>query len=293
MPVLRLLLLMVLTSGLGLSGCAANRPTLIGDWPPAVSAPATGERVSSYGRGVPPKPAAAARWYRAEAERGVPEAQFNLGVFYSRGEGVARDSVEAVRWLRSAEGMGVHQAAAQLGALYAAGDVLDASPNEAERWLSAATSAGAPGAERALGDLYASLEVQPPGPRPVPTTVPMPLPAPPAILSPEDQLALGDRYRDGDGVSRDLLYAARLYTRAAEAGLPAAQLRLGSAYREGRGVPRDYMLAYKWLSLAAAAGQPEALDELELTEARLPSERVLEAQAMAREWYGRNLATQP
>lgn len=291
MTSLRLFLPILLGATLGLEGCATSRPALIGEWPPAVSA-APGERVSSYGQGVPARPAAAARWYRAEAERGVPEAQFNLGVLYSRGEGVDRDPAEAVRWLRRSEALGIWQAAAQLGALYAAGDVPDATQAEAERWLLAAVTAGNPHAETALGSLYASLDVRPPAPAPARSSQLLSS-ASPVVQTPEEQLALAERYRSGDGVSRNLLYAARLYGQAAESGLAAAQARLGASYREGVGVPRDYLLAYKWLSLATAAGEPDALEELEQLEARLSSERVLEAQALAREWYGRNVPMQP
>jgi TPR repeat protein len=41
---------------------------------------------------------------RAEAERGDPGAQFELGVAYAKGEGVTKDSAEAAKWfLKSAE----------------------------------------------------------------------------------------------------------------------------------------------------------------------------------------------
>jgi len=276
---------LVAIAGLG-TGCATDRATLLGH---TSQADAGGERLPHYGEGVPKRPAAAARWFRGEAERGVPEAQFNLGVMYSRGEGVERDPTEAVRWLRSAESRGIRQAPAQLGALYAVGEAADATPAEAERWLLAAAHAGSPGARTALGERYASLDPSPPKSAPARETQPPPLPTPAVEETPEELLAAGDRHRNADGVPRDLPYSAVLYTRAAEAGLPEAQARLGDAYREGIGVPRDYVLAYKWLSLAAAAGADGARASLDKTEERLTTERILEAQAMAREWYDRHL----
>ena len=36
--------------------------------------------------------------WRARAEQGDADAQFNLGVWYANGRGVPRDDTEAVRW---------------------------------------------------------------------------------------------------------------------------------------------------------------------------------------------------
>jgi TPR repeat protein len=44
----------------------------------------------------------AVRWYRASAEQGYAEAQFNLGEMYEEGRGVARDIAEALEWYKKA-----------------------------------------------------------------------------------------------------------------------------------------------------------------------------------------------
>ncbi len=44
----------------------------------------------------------AARWYRKSADQGNAEAQFALGQMYSRGWGVPRDDADAIRWLQMA-----------------------------------------------------------------------------------------------------------------------------------------------------------------------------------------------
>ena len=51
------------------------------------------------GWGVAPNPGEAARWYQQAAHQGVAEAQYNLGVLYTRGEGVPQDLVHAYLWL--------------------------------------------------------------------------------------------------------------------------------------------------------------------------------------------------
>ena len=48
----------------------------------------------------------AARWYRAAAEQGNPNAENNLGVLYESGRGVPRDKREALRWFRAAAAKG-------------------------------------------------------------------------------------------------------------------------------------------------------------------------------------------
>ena len=44
----------------------------------------------------------AAKWYRKAADQGVPEAQYNLAVAYSRGRGVRRDYSKAYFWVNIA-----------------------------------------------------------------------------------------------------------------------------------------------------------------------------------------------
>ena len=53
----------------------------------------------SKGWGVPQDDTAAAQWYRQAATQGLAEAQFNLGWMSIRGVGVPQDLVEAYRWL--------------------------------------------------------------------------------------------------------------------------------------------------------------------------------------------------
>ena len=47
-----------------------------------------------------------AEWYRLAANRGYPTAQFDLGVFYSKGEGVPQDDLLAYMWFDLAAAQG-------------------------------------------------------------------------------------------------------------------------------------------------------------------------------------------
>jgi len=63
------------------------------------------------GDGVAKSDERAVRLYRKAAEKGVAEAQFNLGFMYLLGEGVQKDPAEARRWLELSAGQGYDQAA--------------------------------------------------------------------------------------------------------------------------------------------------------------------------------------
>src|SRR5271157_6236517 len=56
----------------------------------------------AQGRGVRRDLTEAAKWYRKSAEQGNAEAQFALGQLYSRGWGVPRDEADALRWFQMA-----------------------------------------------------------------------------------------------------------------------------------------------------------------------------------------------
>ena len=66
--------------------------------------------------------------------------------------------------------------------------------------------------------------------------------------------ALGMMYQSGKGVGRDVGAAARLYKKAAIAGLPAAQNNLAVMYEGGEGVPQDLVKAVDLYRRAAAQG---------------------------------------
>jgi TPR repeat protein len=70
------------------------------------------------------------------------------------------------------------------------------------------------------------------------------------------EIRLGDLYRDGRGVARDMAQATAWYRKAADAGDAGAQGTLGLLYSVGMGVQQDYVEAYYWLSLASAVAGP-------------------------------------
>jgi uncharacterized protein len=61
-------------------------------------------------------------WYRKSAEQGNSNAQYNLGVMYENGRGCAVDFAQANQWYRKASVQGDALAIGNLGMLYVRGD---------------------------------------------------------------------------------------------------------------------------------------------------------------------------
>jgi uncharacterized protein len=79
--------------------------------------------------------ARAAEWYRRAAERGHPDAQYNLGFMYLLGEGVQVDPGEGLLWLRRSAEQGDEQSLRLLADLYRKGNYgVAANETEAQLW---------------------------------------------------------------------------------------------------------------------------------------------------------------
>ncbi|MDO8881800.1 caspase family protein [Pseudotabrizicola sp.] len=76
---------------------------------------------------------------------------------------------------------------------------------------------------------------------------------------------LGNHYRRGEIVKRDLVKALELFTYAAERGHPEDAYNVGILYRDGEGgVPQDFSRAHEWFEKAAQQDYPSAFDKLGL-----------------------------
>ena len=94
------------------------------------------------------------RWFRIAAERGLAEAQYNLGVMHADGRGVERNLAEAARWYRLAAEQGVAQAQYNLGTLYGLGLGVPMDEARGAQWLHKAADQNMPEAQYNLGVLY-------------------------------------------------------------------------------------------------------------------------------------------
>ena len=151
--------------------------------------------------------------YKAGAEQGDAEAQFNLGYCYDDGRGVEKDYAQAAKWYRKAAEQNFAPAQFNLGYCYANGQGVGKNKVEAVKWY-----------RKAAEQNYT-----------------------PA------QSNLGWCYDNGCGVAKDYAEAVKWYRQAAEQGHAEAQLNLGCCYANGQGVARDKVEAYVWFSMAAKA----------------------------------------
>ena len=81
------------------------------------------------------------------AEKGIAEAQLNLGFMYTNGHGVPSDYTAAVKWYRLAAEQGLAQAQNALGVMYDRGDGLPQDYAEATGWYRLAAEQGHAGAQ--------------------------------------------------------------------------------------------------------------------------------------------------
>lgn len=101
--------------------------------------------------------------------------------------------------------------------------------------------------------------------------------------NPFAQWLLGDMYKDGEGLPKDMKMALNWWTKAAAKGLPAAQLSLGDSYAAGQGVPENWSEAVKWWRKAADQDVPRAQTGLGLALYR--GHGVQEDKAEAAKWF--------
>jgi len=92
------------------------------------------------GQGVPQNYAEAVTWYRKAAEQGNAKGQYSLGRMYIKSQGVPQDYAEAVTWLRKAAEQGNAKGQYSLGMMYYRGRGVPKDYVLAHMWLNLSTS---------------------------------------------------------------------------------------------------------------------------------------------------------
>ena len=93
-------------------------------------------------------------WFRKAAEKGIAEAQFELGVCYHYGEGVAQDFVKATYWYRKAAKQGYSNAQYNLGNRYYKGEGVKQNYSKAVHWWLKSAKQGYSYAQLKVGLFY-------------------------------------------------------------------------------------------------------------------------------------------
>ncbi len=77
----------------------------------------------------------AVKWYRKAADQGHTSAQYNLGFMYDGGKGVVQDYKEAIKWYRTAAEQGHAKAQFKLGVMYGYGRGVIQDYLQAHTWF--------------------------------------------------------------------------------------------------------------------------------------------------------------
>jgi TPR repeat protein len=187
----------------------------------------------------------AASWYRKSAEQGNAEAQFALGQMCSRGWGVPRDQADAIRWLQMANSVESDGPPTDWANVEGYGVPQD--PQQAVYWYRLAADKGHAEAQFNLGGLYAG----------------------------------------GKGVKRDEEQAARWVSASATQGYAPALTNLGERFAAGNGVEKDDKRAYFWLTLATLHGDKRAEKLRSAEAAKLSPADVADREHAAQNWKPR------
>ena len=160
----------------------------------------------------------AAFWYRKAANKGYANAQYNLGVLYSKGRGVEKNYKQAAAWYLKAANQGYTNAQFNLGVIYSKGQGVEQSNQQSAAWYHKAAE---------NGDVYS-------------------------------QYNLGDMYFIGQGVEQSYQKSAAWYRKAAEQGDAYSQYKLGLMYEFNWGVKRNKKTAEEWYKKSCISGYSKA-----------------------------------
>jgi TPR repeat protein len=221
------------------------------------------------------------REWKASADAGQAEAQFDLGVLYAQGSGVRRDLTEAARWYRKAADQGNAEAEFALGQMYSRGWGVPRDESDALRWFQMASDpdSNGPPTDWALIDGF-GME---PDQKQAAYWYQMAADKGHA----EAQYNLARLYATGKGVAHNEEQALHWVRAAASQGYAPAQAAFGTRYANGLGIDQDHRLAYLWLTLAFLHGDKSVVKLRNAEAAKLTPAVVASTEQAAQNWKPR------
>lgn len=88
------------------------------------------------------------------ANKGYPEAQYNLGIMYEQGEGVPKDYHAALHWYHQASSRGYGDASFQIGRMYVWGRGVSRDAVKADKWYMKAANQGSVEGQLTTAGIY-------------------------------------------------------------------------------------------------------------------------------------------
>jgi hypothetical protein len=225
--------------------------------------------------------------FKAGAEAGQAEAEFDLGVMYAQGLGVLRDLNTAANWYRKAADLGNAEAQFALGQMYAHGWGVPSGTADAIRWFEMANSVDSDGPPTDW------LSIEGYGMDKDPAQAALWYQKAANSGHPEAQYFLALQYASGKGVKRDEEQAERWISSAASQGYAPAMSELGKRFTNGNGIAKDDKRAYFWLTLAFLHGD-KSEEKLRAAEAaKLQPADVSAQEHAAQNWKPRMASAKP
>ena len=89
-------------------------------------------------------------------------------------------------------------------------------------------------------------------------------------------------YGAGQGIAQDYKEAVKWYRLAAEQGDALGQVDLGLMYYYGKGVSQDYSRAHMWFNVCAVNGSDLCQKKRDLIAKKMTTQKIAEAQKMAK-----------
>lgn len=199
----------------------------------------------------------AVSWYRKAADQGFAPAQHLLGKCYDYGIGVQKDIAQAVSWYRKAADQGEAEGQAFLGRCYENGVGVPQNTSTAIKWYEKSADQGCSYGQQQLGAYY-YFE----GHNMTQAFILLNKAAEQGESS--AQALLGQCYRDGDGVDKNLDKAVKWYQESADQGNGLGLYGLAGCYDEGAGVGQDKVKALDLYQKAAEEGLEKAFNSIGL-----------------------------
>lgn len=192
------------------------------------------------------------------ANRGNPDAQFELGIRLLGGEGIEKDEKKAAEWLKKGAEQQHLPSMNALGTLYETGAGLPKDEKKAYEWYLRAAEYGYPLAQQNVSECFERGRGVAQNSKEATKWL--------ARAAHQDfapaQALYGWKLETGTGIEKNTKEAAVWYLRAAQGGLVRAMTRLAYLYYIGKGVPLDYRRAEAWYRRAARSDDPMARNDL-------------------------------
>ena len=250
------------------------------------------------GSGVDPNKEEAVDWYRKAARQGGGPAMFNLAVSYYNGDAVNVDVATSYAWFTLAKEAGVKDAADSvarmntelrpseidaglkiIARMYAEGTEIKQDEAESVRWYRVAAEHGDKEAQVSVGEALIAGRGTPVNY--VEGRKWCELAAKQA--SPAGLYCLGNVYRAGLGVQKDMPQAMKYFSSAARFNVPARRA-LGEMYENGEAGKVDRIEALGWYLQAAMAGDDQAKGAAVRIKASMDESEWNKAKHSMRQW---------